>query len=140
MKSKKVVLGIATAACLLASPAFAAKTALSNTVLGDVTGKANNTFTAGAATSMTVDQIDARSNAQIGFYQWSDDHSADVSLHKGANDQSGSNSHVQGIITGEVNSLAWGWVSQNGLNNTGTTTLTGTEMNMAYGTTFMGGF
>ena len=140
MRNKKVILGVAAALCLVTSPSFAAKTALSNSDLGGVNGKAN-AYTMGGDTSMSLwSSVDARSNIQFGLYQWSDDHSGDLSLHKGANDQSGVTSNVQANVVERANSLTWGWDSQNTLDNSGTVTLSGSELNMAYGVTAMGGF
>ncbi len=137
---KMFVAGVAAAACLAGSPAFASKTSLSEKSLSSVTGK-DNTYTFGDTASSTISDTNSRgADISFGWYQWSDDHSADKSLDKGANDQSGSNSAVQQNVSAIANSLAWGWISQNNLDNGGRVTLTGTEMNMAYGVTVMGGF
>ena len=135
---KMFIVGVAV--CLLASPAFAAKTSLSEKSLGAVTGR-DNTYTFGDAATSTLFQTDTRgSNILFGWYQWSDDHSADVSDHKGANNQSGTSSAVQQNVTATVNSLTWGWISQNNLDNAGPVHLSGDEINMAYGVTALGGF
>ncbi len=140
MKNTKITLGVAAATCLLASPAFAAKTSLDDGALGKVVGKAN-TYTIGSTSTMSVtNSNDASANIGFGLYQWSDDHSTDTSTHKGANDQSGQSSGVQASITGSVNSLVWGAIGQNALTNGGTTTLTGGEVNMSYGVFAGGGF
>lgn len=140
MKNTSVTLGVAAAACLLATPAFAAKTSLGDGDLNKVTGK-DNTYTFGStATSTVSNSSDTSANIAFGWYQWTDDHSADKSLDKGANDQSGSASAVQQSVTATVNSLAWGAIGQNNLVNGATVTLTGPETNMAYGVFAGGGF
>ena len=140
MKNTKITLGVAAAACLLASPAFAAKTSLGDSDLNKVTGK-DNLYTFGdTATSTITNSQDASANIAFGWYQWTDDHSADVSDHKGANNQSGSASAVQQSVTATVNSLVWGAVGQNNLQNAAAVLLSGDEVNMAYGVFAAGGF
>jgi len=140
MKNLKITLGVAAAGCLLASPAFAAKTSLGDGDLGKVTGK-NNTYTFGStATSTITNSQDASANIAFGWYQWQDDHSGDLSNHKGANDQQGSATAVQQNVTATVNSLVWGAIGQNNLTNGAAVSLTGPETNMAYGVFAGGGF
>lgn len=128
------------AICMSASPAFASKSSLSEKTLGDVTAK-NNTYSFGDTATSTLYQTDTRgSNILFGWYQWQDDHSGDLSNHKGANDQNGTNNATQQNVTATVNSLAWGWISQNNLTNGKVVTLSGPELNMAYGVTAVGGF
>ena len=140
MKNMKITLGVAAATCLLASPAFAAKTSLGDGDLSKVTGKDNSYTFGDTATSTITNSVDASANIAFGWYQWTDDHSADVSDHKGANNQSGSASAVQQSVQATVNSLVWGAVGQNNLDNAGAVTLTGDETNMAYGVFAAGGF
>jgi hypothetical protein len=143
MKTTKMLVliaGVAVTVCLAASPAFASKSPLNEKTLGEVSAK-DNTYVFGDTASSTLFQSDTRgANILFGWYQWSDDHSGDLSDHKGANDQAGTNTAVQQNVTATVNSLAWGWISQNNLTNGGTVTLTGPELNMAYGVTAIGGF
>ena len=139
-KIKMVITGVAAAACLMASPAFASKTSLNEKSLSAVTAK-DNTYTFGDTAKSIISNTNSRgTDISFGWYQWTDDHSADKSLDKGANDQSGSNSAVQQNVTATLNNLTWGWISQNNLTNGGPVTLAGTELNMAYGVTAIGGF
>ena len=140
MSNMKITLGVAAAACLIASPAFAAKTSLGDGDLSKVTGKDNSYTFGDTATSTITNSVDASANIAFGWYQWTDDHSADVSDHKGANNQSGSASAVQQSVQATVNSLVWGAVGQNNLNNAQAVSLSGDETNMAYGVFAAGGF
>lgn len=144
MKNTKMTFGVAAAACLLASPAFAAKTALDDGSLSKVTGKADNTFTFGNTTSANTtvsNSADTSANIAFGWFQWNDHHGTDTSDHKGANDQSGATSAVQQSAVAQVNGLVWGAVGQNLLTNGNTVTLTaGPETNMSYGVFAAGGF
>lgn len=134
--------GVALATCLTVSPAFAAKTALDDGALGKVSGKADNAFTFGntSVSDTTITNTNTKDVISFGWFQWNDHHGTDTSDHKGANDQSGVTSSVQQAAVAQVNGLTWGWSSQNLLTNGDTTTLTGTELNMAYGATVVGGF
>jgi hypothetical protein len=140
MTNMKITLGVAAAGCLLASPAFAAKTSLGDGDLNMVTGK-DNTYTFGSvATSTITNSQDASANIAFGWYQWTDDHSGDLSDHKGSNNQDGSATAVQQNVSATVNGLVWGAMGQNQLTNGGTVSLTGPETNMAYGVFAGGGF
>jgi len=119
MKMKPIALvaaGMAAATLLLSAPAFAAKVVLSDAALDSVFGAANNVFVGGADNS-TVSATNANGNIQIGSYQWDDNHSADSSVNKGANVQSGDFSQVQQNATAVANALAWGTVSQSVITN-----------------------
>jgi hypothetical protein len=133
-----IIAGMA-AGTLMSAPVFAATTALSDTALDAVTGKANS-FAFGATTTTNITAgDDASANIQVGWFQWTDDHSTDGSLDKGANNQSGASSNVQSNITTTANALFWGAVGQNTVENTGTT-IAGTQTNMGYGVFTNGGF
>lgn len=150
MKKKSTVVlcsGMAAAGLLASAMAAAAPQAISDSKLGQITGKSNS-YTFGSTSSTTATSIsqanDDSANIQFGWYQWSDTHQGDQSLHKGANDQSGSSSLVQSNITGTVNSLVWGSIGQNTLVNGGTAgtagSIGGSQTNMAYGVFAGGGF
>ena len=140
MKKTTITLGVAAAGCLLAAPAFAAKSSLGDGDLSKVTGKDNTYIFGSTATSTITNSQDASANIAFGWYQWTDDHSGDLSDHKGANDQAGSTTAVQQSVTATVNSLVWGAVGQNNLTNGAIVSLTGPETNMAYGVFAGGGF
>ena len=113
MKMKPSVLLVAgmAAATMMSAPVFAAKIVLSDDALDAVYGEANSSIINGVSNS-TISATNAKGNIQIGSYQWDDNHSADSSLNKGANDQSGDFSQVQQNATTVANALAWGTVSQ----------------------------
>jgi hypothetical protein len=140
MKNTNIVIGVAAAACLMATPAFADKISLGDNDLSEVTGT-DNIYTFGAtASSAITNSQDASANISFGWFQWSDDHSADLSDHKGANDQSGFANATQQNVAATVNSLVWGSIGQSAIANSGKVTLTGPEINMAYGVFASGGF
>lgn len=152
MKKKSTVVlcsGMAAAGLLASAVAMAAPQAMSDSKLDKITGK-SNAYTFGSTSTTTTTNItetgDNSANIQFGWYQWSDVHTADTSLHKGANDQSGSSSLVQNNITGTVNSLVWGSIGQNTLVNaptgggTAVGDIGGGQTNMAYGVFAGGGF
>jgi hypothetical protein len=139
-KAKITLGGVAAVAGLLASPAFAAKTTLDNADLSQISGQ-NNIYTFGSvADSSITNSQDASANISIGWFQWQDDHSNDLSDHKGSNDQSGSATAVQQHVTATVNSIAWGSLGQSAVVNSGKVTLSGPLINMAYGVFAAGGF
>jgi len=159
MKNKTTVVvcsGMAAAGVLASAMAVAAPQSISDNKLDQITGK-SNTYTFGSTTTNTTTTLtqgpDSSANIQFGWYQWSDLHGTDGSLHKGANDQSGTSSNVQGTVVATVNSLVWGSVGQNSLINapgtftpasqtvgTATGSITGNQSNMAYGVFAGGGF
>jgi hypothetical protein len=145
MKMKPIALVVAgmAAATLLTAPVFAAKTSLSDVEMDKVAGK-NNTYSFASDSSATLSLTnDASANIQFDWYQWTDNHSADGSYNKGANDQSGSSSLVQQNISGQANALIWGSAGQNVLTNTGVSGGTGIgndQTNMSYGVFAAGGF
>jgi hypothetical protein len=143
MKMKPIALVVAgmAAATLLSAPVFAAKTSLSDVEMAGISGKGNNTYTFSSdSTALVSLSSDASANIQFDWYQWTDSHSQDSSLNKGANDQSGSNSMVQQCISGQANALIWGSAGQNVLTNTASSNVTGSQTNMSYGVFAAGGF
>jgi hypothetical protein len=145
MKMKPIALVVAgmAAATLLSAPVFAAKTSLSDAAMDKVSGK-SNTYTFSSDSSATVSLAsDASANIQFDWYQWTDIHSGDLSINKGANDQSGSASQVQQNVSGQANALIWGSAGQNVLVNAEGTPgvgVAGSQTNMSYGVFAGGGF
>jgi len=112
MKTNMLTLASAAALTMsLALPVYAGTTALSDAALDAVSGKANTSTVAGVDTT-TISGSTLNGNVQVGYYQWDDDHSADTSLNKGGNLQSGDSSQVQQNASSLANTLAWGAVSQ----------------------------
>ncbi len=140
MMHAKILLGVAAAVSLLCSPAYAAKVTLKDADLSQVAGRDNTYVFGGAATSQITNSGGAKANITFGWFQWSDDHSADKSLGKGSNDQSGTASAVQQNVSATINNLAWGSIGQSVVTNAGKVTLSGPEVNMAYGVLAVGGF
>ena len=141
MKKSQLALIIAgmAAGTLLSAPVFAAPQSLDDSTMDSISGKANTyTFGSTATTLMSIGD-DASANIQVGWYQWTDDHSTDGSLDKGANNQSGASSNVQSDIATTANSIMWGAIGQNTVENPGAT-IAGTQSNMAYGVFTNGGF
>jgi len=119
MKSK-TKFNIACASVLTMSaalPAFAAPLALSDAQLDSVSGKDNSATVAGTNTTAVTGLNSVAGNVQVGFYQWTDTHSGDLSTNKGANLQSGNNSMVQQYAMVAANQLAWGGASHSITNN-----------------------
>jgi hypothetical protein len=130
--------GMAMLALLLAVPVRSEMVTASDSDLSGITGKVNNTltFTGGAVTDITAG---GSANVQFGWYQWNDDHSADVSINKGGNNQSGDTSAVQENVVADSNLINWGaaanliWISA-------TESSTGSIAQMPYATMGVGGF
>lgn len=121
MKLKPTHLAVAAMAAtvLMSAPAFADVTVVSDATLDTIMGEANSSFIGGISNS-TVSGTNANGNIQVGSYQWSDNHSADTSANKGANNQSGDGSMVQQNATSVANALAWGAISQSVTTNSAT--------------------
>jgi len=131
-----VVLGI-----MLALPVQAAMVSVSDSDLSGITGKDNTNeylFSGATSTSLTANG-DSSANIQFGWYQWTDNHSQETSDHKGANDQSGTDTTVQGNVVADVNVINWGAWSQLDWVSTSDTS-SGTISQMAYGVAGIGGF
>lgn len=145
MKKSPLALIIAgmAAATVLSAPVFADTVALSDDAMDAIAGKANTyTFTSDQNATLAVGD-DGSANIQFDWYQWTDDHSTDGSLDKGANNQSGASSNVQSTITTTANGIIWGALAQNTLVNdegTGGLGVAGTQSNMSYGVFANGGF
>jgi hypothetical protein len=134
----KMIAGLAAAGALLSMPVYAAglKT-LNDSDLSKVTGK-DNVSSFGAADTLVIHNDNTNGTVSIGYFQWEDVHTTDTSDHKGANDQSGTNSVVQQNVSGELNSLLWGAGAQVSTVNA---TLTAASIDSeSWGTMYLGGF
>ena len=112
---KTNMLTMASAAALtmsMALPVYAGTTALTDEALDAVSGKGNTSSVGNSDNTTVTANTTVNGNIQVGYYQWSDDHTSDQSLNKGGNLQSGSASAVQQNGTAVANTLAWGAVSQ----------------------------
>jgi len=137
LKSTALVAAVMVVATLLSSPVYAEKVVVSDAMLDTIMG-AGNDFTAGGSSTSTVTGLNANGNIQIGSYQWSDNHTGDLSVNKGANVQSGDNSMVQQNATSTANALAWGAVAQSVTNNTAD--IAGNQVTQSWAILFIGGF
>jgi hypothetical protein len=138
MKNKLLFAGMA-AASLVAAAVQAAPTAIDDSALDAIAGKANTAGSASATIGISAlyTGSDASANIQLGFYQWGDVHSSDQSTVKGGNQADGTTSNVQAGATVANNAFFWGGLGQNNL--TADSIGTGGS-NMAYGTFANGGF
>ena len=118
--------------------AFAAKLPLSDKELDAISGMAN-TVDVGNANSSIISGVNMNASIQVGSFQWDDNHNQDMSMDKGANNQSGINSQVQQNVTALTNALAWGAVAQSVTNNTNSP-INGDQTVSSYAVMFIGGF
>jgi hypothetical protein len=122
---KSLVMFIMLAGILvMALPVWAAPLAVSDADLAGITGKdvADLSYdgTASAVpgpvvTLSSTNKCDAATcigmtsgNMQLGSFSWTDDHSADASDHKGANDISGTDTTAQQNVVATDNVINWG--------------------------------
>lgn len=141
MKAMAKIGAISAVAMLLATPAYAAKQSISDHALDGIVGKGDNVSTITGNSSLIGEMGHGGSDGgsvQVGYYQWSDDHSTDGSDHKGANDQSGAHSNVQAHIDAVENTLAWGGASQAVTVNTAS--IGGDQVVQSWWTMYLGGF
>jgi hypothetical protein len=133
--------GLVVLGFMVALPIQAEMVAVSDSDLSGITGKdfTNEYLFSGDTTTSITANGDSSANIQVGWYQWTDNHATETSDHKGANDQSGATTTVQGNVAADVNVINWGawsqldWVSA-------TDTSGGTISQMAYGVAAIGGF
>jgi len=138
MKTNMLTLASAAALTMaISAPAFAAPTALSDAALDAVAGKDNSANVTGNNTT-NVTGSTLNGNIQVGFYQWTDTHSGDLSTNKGGNLQSGNSSQVQQNGTAVANTLAWGAVAQSVTNNQAD--IGGEQIMEDWATMYIGGF
>jgi hypothetical protein len=137
-----IIGGIAMLALLVAVPAKAEMTAVGDSDMAGISGKAGTandyTFSSNSVTNQ-LNSNDSSSNIQVGWFQWNDDHTSDVSDHKGANDQAGDTSSVQQNIVADHNAINWGAWSSLSWKSSGDTS-TGTIAQMPYAIMAVGGF
>jgi hypothetical protein len=122
---------------LWALPVHAGMVAVSDTDLAAISGKDNTSSLLGDST-LTQGGDDLNGNVNIGYFQWDDNHSADASDHKGANDASGTTSAVQQNVVGSINAISWGAIASANYVS-GTTSDQGVEQE-AWATLYVGGF
>jgi hypothetical protein len=122
---------------LWALPVHAGMVAVSDSDLAAVSGK-DNTSSLFGDSSLTQGGDNLNGNINIGYFQWDDNHSADASDHKGANDASGSASAVQQNVVGSINAISWGALASANYVS-GDTSDAGVEQE-AWATLYVGGF
>jgi len=136
--SKKLMIGSVVGAlfmALLALPVYAGMMSVSDQDLAGISGKANTLTTLGTISETSVGD---NGSVVVGVLQWTDDHSADLSDHKGANDISGGSSTVQQTVTAQVNMIQWGAVANA---STLATDVTADFIDQeSWGTMYLGGF
>jgi len=146
--------GVTMLALVVALPVRAEMSAVSDSDLAGITGKAiNNSYLFSGTSATTLDVPEGSANIQFGWYQWTDRHgnsdvvgtvavngsAADTSDHKGANNQSGDSTTVQENVVADANTINWGaysaliWVS-------GNENSSGSIAQMPYSTMGIGGF
>ena len=139
-KMLSIVIGLAGLALVVAVPAMAGMMSVSDSDLSSISGKDNGITFASGSTILQDQSGDQSANITVGVEQWFDNHSADASDHKGANDLSGATTQAQQTVTAEVNAIQWGSAG-NTTFDTGTITVSsGGYTNMAYGVFAGGGF
>jgi hypothetical protein len=135
-----IVVSMAAAFMLSATPAYADKIPVSDAALDAIYGAANNVDINGPSTT-TIGGLNLNGNIQVGSFQWDDNHQNDSSINKGANIQSGETSMVQQNANVLANALAWGAVSQSITINSGDgNTIGGSQTTEAWAVLFIGGF
>jgi hypothetical protein len=140
MKKAILILGGIAVLALMALPVWAGMSSVADSDLAGISGKANNQylFSGTSNTNQTMTE-DNSANIQVGWFQWNDDHSTDMSNHKGANDVSGDATTTQQNVVADTNLIQWGaaaslnWV-------TSTETSSGTIAQMPYAVFANGGF
>jgi hypothetical protein len=139
-----LLISVASAAVLASSMAAAGTTSLSDDALSQIAGKDNNaTFTTSTTVALTTGDT-SNGNVQVGFYQWEDSHTNDISYAKGGNTANGDTSMVQASVTGENNIFGWGAAAQVSTNIAGGGSCNcgiGDSFNSeSWGTLMVGGF
>jgi hypothetical protein len=140
MKTKLMItMASATLLAAIAMPAFAAPTAMDDNALDAIQGKGTNSDTiTGVSTVSVLTGDSTNGSVQVGYYQWDDIHTGDLSHNKGGNDASGNNSQVQQNVGALLNILGWGAAAQVSMTNTGN--IGGGQDNESWGTLYVGGF
>lgn len=134
-----LLISVASAAVLASSMAVAGQSSLSDAALEQITGKDNSaTFTTSTTIANTMAGT-SNGNVQVGFYQWEDNHSGDLSYAKGGNTANGDTSNVQASVTGENNIFGWGAAAQVST-NVGAGSIGDSFNSESWGTLMVGGF
>jgi hypothetical protein len=107
-----LLISVASAAILASTMAAAGQTSVSDSALDQITGKDNSASFGGATTIAISAAGTTNGNVQVGFYQWEDNHSGDLSYAKGGNTANGDTSKVQSDVQGENNIFGWGAAAQ----------------------------
>jgi len=144
-----MLVGLVVAAFLVAGSVQAASVAVSDEDLAGISGKNMEAIGSGGVANglapydctlggcVSLEEGDG--NSQTGTYSWQDNHSADASNHKGANDISGDNSAVQQNVVAADNAISWGaWSTGTGVVGTVGTDLL--QVGMGTATQHIGGF
>jgi len=118
------------AVALWVLPVTAEMAAIGDADLAMISGKSNS-MGCDCGNSSTDGSI------QINNYDWDDNHSADASNHKGANDQSGDESQVQANVDVQLNAITWGAYAA--ITSTATT-IGGDQLGESWATLYLGGF
>lgn len=137
MKPSALLMAGIAAATLMSAPVYAAKVVVSDDTLDSIYGEANSTIVYGDSNS-TVSATNANGNIQVNSFQWDDNHAADQSVNKGANNQAGDLSQVQQNVSAMANVLGWGTVAQSVTNNTAD--IGNDQTSEAWAVMFIGGF
>ena len=122
---------------LWALPVHAGMVEVSDSDLAAISGK-DNTSSLFGDSSLTQGGDNQNGDVTIGYFQWDDNHSADASDHKGANDASGSTSSVQANVVSSINAISWGAIASANYVS-GTTSDQGVDQE-AWATLYVGGF
>jgi hypothetical protein len=139
MAKKMMLLTFAGAllVALWALPVHAAMVAVSDTDMAAITGKDNTASIQGNGQILQGGD-DQNGDVVVGILQWDDNHSADASDHKGANDQSGDTSQIQTNDTASIIAISWGAIASANYVS-GTTADSGVDQE-AWATLYVGGF
>jgi len=121
-----------------ATPAFAARRIVDNAELDGISARATNQVAVSGNSFLNDLMNSSNGSIQVGSYQWNDNHSADASDHKGANDQSGAFSRVQQNVNSTINAIVWGSAAQ--VSTINTAPVQGDQVTQAWSTMFLGGF
>jgi hypothetical protein len=138
--------GIAVLALFLAVPVRAEFASLSDADLDGISGKAAATNAANFDNAGGLTEfISGDANVQVGYYQWNDDHTGDVSKQKAANyfdsgaiGTAGLSNQAQQNVVSNINAITWGATGNGNLVAGAVSAATFT--NMDYATMVVGGF
>jgi len=137
---RSILTGLAVLALLIAVPVMAEMVSVGDADLAGITGKANTFTFSGDTSSTQTANSGSSANIQVGWYQWSDNHSTDQTNQKAANFFTSENAGnaAQQNVTASINAINWGATGNGEL--TATTVTAATFTNMDYGVMAVGGF